>query len=261
MVNRFLEELRRRNPALYRFGWAMLALYVIAGVLYFIDDRMIMGVNAWVKPMKFSLSILLYSWTFGWMLDYLKSEPARRWITWGAVLTMSVEIFLICLQAARGTTSHFNVHTAFDGAVFGIMGFFIALNTLINLYAAFHFVTGRTILAGPDLLAWQAGLILLLLGNVSGGWMVATLAHTVGAPDGGPGLPFLNWSTVAGDIRAAHFATLHGLQVFPLSTYVLSQLRPQQAALGTRILVGLYFAGCLYLHVLAWQGIPVIPIV
>lgn len=258
MGSAFLPELRRRNPALFWFGCAMLALFVVACMLYFLDSRMILGVNAWIKPMKFALSILIYSWTFGWMLEYLTSETARRWITRGAVVSMTVEIALICLQAARGTTSHFNVHTGFDGAVFAIMGVFIAFNTVVNLYAAFHFVTGRTTISGPYLAAWQAGLALLLLGNISGGWMVSILSHTVGAADGGPGLPFLNWSTVAGDIRAAHFATLHGLQVLPLSAYLLSRLRPHDAGLGARILSALYIGMCLYLHVLAWKGLPVL---
>lgn len=260
MVSSLITELKRRNPTLFWFGCGMLALYVAAGILYFVDNRVIMGVNAWIKPMKFALSILIYSWTFGWMLEYLTSESAKRWITYGAVVTMTVEIALICLQALRGTTSHFNVHTGFDGAVFAIMGVFIALNTLINLYAAFHFVSGRTTLSGAHLAAWQTGLILLLFGNISGGWMVSILSHTVGAADGGPGLPFLNWSTVAGDIRAAHFVTLHGLQLLPLGAYLLSRYQPKSLRGGTWLLSAVYTGLCIYLHVLAWKGIPVLPL-
>jgi hypothetical protein len=260
MVSGFITELKRRNPTLFWFGCGMLALYVVSGVLYFADHRVILGINAWIKPMKFALSILIYSWTFGWMLEYLKSESARRWITYGAVVTMTVEIALICLQALRGTTSHFNVHSGFDGAVFAVMGVFIAINTLFNIYATFHFVSGRTTLSGAYLTAWQTGLILLLLGNISGGWMVSTLSHTVGAADGGPGLPFLNWSTVAGDIRAAHFATLHGLQVLPLGAYLLVRYLPQSSGSATWILSALYVGLCIYLHVLAWNGIPVLPL-
>lgn len=258
MLSGFFAELAKRHPSLYWFGWLNILLFVIAAVMYFLDPTLILGINAWIKPMKFALSIAIYAWTFGWILAYSHHPTANRVISIGLIVTMTVEVALIYMQAFRGTTSHFNIHSALDGMVFAVMGIFIGINTMINLYAVIVFVFGKTSITGPSLLAWRAGLILFLLGGISGGWMVGQLAHTVGAPDGGPGLPFVNWSTTAGDIRAAHFATLHGLQILPLAAFALTQLHMESVSRWTYAIIILYTTLCIYLHVLAWMGIPVI---
>src|SRR5262249_36127482 len=114
------------------------------------------------------------------------------------------------------TTSHFNVSTAFDGMIFGIMGNTIALNTLAM--GVFLWIIRRDTPPQRAGYIWgiRLGVLIFLLASFEGGLIVANNAHTVGAPDGGPGLPFVNWATLHGDLRVAHFFGMHAMQALPL---------------------------------------------
>jgi hypothetical protein len=140
-------------------------------------------------------------------------------------------------QAARGTTSHFNQATMFDGAVFSIMGLAIAFNTLLAAWTLVLFLRHRADLSAPVLAGVRLGLLVFLLASIQGGLIVANNAHSVGAPDGGPGLPLLNWNTRVGDLRVAHFLGLHALQVLPLAGWWLA--RRESETLATRVVCGL----------------------
>lgn len=252
-VLEFTADLTRRQPVLMWQGWLYLALVPAGLLLLAVDPRTVLGVNAWVKPLKFALSCVVYFWSVAWVLSTLPATAAgaARWISVGVAVTIGVEIVLIWLQAARGTQSHFNVRSALDNAIFSVMGIFILLNTLLNLWALA--LVWRHELSVAPAVAWgiRLGLLLFILGAVEGGLMVSRMAHTVGAPDGGPGLPGLNWSTRYGDLRIAHFVGMHALQGLPLVGWLATRLGLTATA-GAGVVVAL---------ALAWVGLTALVLV
>jgi hypothetical protein len=260
----FVAELYRRNPVLALAGWLMLATTVVLLSIAPFDSRTIMGINPWIKPIKFTISITVFVWTLGWFLHYLSNRPwAVRFISWGVFFVFAVEMFCIILQSTRGTTSHFNIKTPFDSAVFSTMGLMIAINTALVLLALLLFF-GRTATPLPLAYLWgiRLGLLLFLLASIEGMVMISQMAHTVGQPDGGPGLPVVNWSTRAGDLRVAHFLGFHALQILPLVGYVLSRRRkqlPQRRQIAYLMLATVaYTVVAVFLFYQAMNGRPLI---
>ena len=245
-------------------------------VAMIVDPKVITGVNGWIKPLKFAISGGVYCLTFGWFLTYV--EGRRRWVQLAANVTglaLIIETTLITMQVVRGVASHFNVSTAFDGAVFSTMGLFIFLLALMNLLTVIFLLFQRL----PDrVFAWglRLGLVISLAGMMTGflmtsgptpaqaealaaGEAVSTVgAHSVGVADGGPGLPLLGWSTTGGDLRVAHFFGLHGLQVLPLLGWLLTRRRVQRTlSVGQRYAL-IWTAGLSYLGLvilLTWQAL------
>lgn len=219
-------EVRRRHFGLWLVGGLNLLLAIVFLALIVLDGRMVTGLNLWVKPLKFALSVGVYLWTVAWLLPHLRvSARLARGLGWLVALALLFENALIFSQAMRGTSSHFNFSTGYDAAVFGLMGVFIAINTVLATILLLLYMVRPGDIPRPYLWGIRLGFLLLLLGSAVGGMMIAHGGHTVGAEDGGPGLALLGWSTEAGDYRPAHLVGLHALQVLPLAGFWLSQRR------------------------------------
>jgi hypothetical protein len=105
----------------------------------------------------------------------------------------------------------------------------VMVNTAIVCWVFILFCANRVhvkLVDAPMVSAIRQSLVIFLAGNAIGGYMLARGSHTVGMADGGPGLPFLNWSTIGGDLRIAHFIAIHAIQIVPLFAYILSRMAP-----------------------------------
>lgn len=259
----WLRELHRRNPILAWVGWINLGLLLVLLVVAPFDHRQVMGLNPFIKPMKFTISIAIYVWTLGWLLAYLRdAERPVAWISRGVALSMLLEIIPITMQAARGTTSHYNCATAFDCAAFNLMGIMILVNTLLAVWALVLFFTRTTSLPAGFLWGIRLGLLVSVAAGAEGMLMVLRGAHTVGAADGGSGLPLVNWSTRAGDLRAAHLIGLHALQMLPLAGFAISRskwhLRPARQTALMLVVAVVYTALGVAFFLRAMQGRPLL---
>ena len=257
-------QLYIRNKLLTITGWVHVALLLLFFLLMPFDDRLVTGSNPWIKPAKFAASITIFAWTMAWILYYFREKP-RRIKIYSTMFAggMLVEMIIIGIQAARGTTSHFNVFTSpLNAILFSIMGVFITLILITLIVLLIDFFIQKTSLTRPMLWAIRLGLLLMILGSLEGFLMTSMLSHTIGAADGGPGLPGVNWSTVAGDLRVAHFLGMHALQIFPLIAYFLSRFTKTLSLKAKTSLVGCFaLVYLLVMNFTLWQAMNKIPLI
>jgi hypothetical protein len=239
----FVRELHDRNRTLFAVALVNAVLAAVFTVLLLIDSRTLLGRNIWTKPWKFATSIAVFSATMAWLLpSFSLTDRLERRVTAVIAVTMTLEITLITVQAARVVPSHFNQSTPLDTAIFGIMGTAITVNTLVVTYVLWRLVRDPPAFAPAYLWGVRAGLLVFVLASFEGWLMVANGAHSVGAPADSPGLPLLNWSMTGGDLRVAHFIGLHALQVVPLAGY-LAVRWDRTAGRRALFVVGLVGAG------------------
>lgn len=221
-ISKFLAEVFVRDPFLYRVGLSMFIISVLLVVPLSLDNRLMLGINPWIKPIKFCISVSIYTFTIAWFLYYIRSHKRiKKWISYVTGISMIIEIFIIIFQAMRGVTSHFNSDSTFDQVLFGVMGLLIGLSTIMIIVYFITLFIGKSSISGSYRLSILISIIIFLVASGVGGVMISNGSHSVGGADGGDGLLFFNWSTEFGDLRIAHFIGLHAIQIIPFVCYLL----------------------------------------
>jgi hypothetical protein len=269
-MHKEIQRAWRSSPPLAATAALMLAALVLSLIGLGVDSRIITGSPAWLKPIKFAISTAIFAGTMAWLFRYITVWPRfMKVLGWVLAVSLVVEVGIIDLQAARGTTSHFNVGTTLDAALFSVMGTFIMLLLLSStmILAALF----RQKFSDPDWgWALRLGMLITALGSGTGGLMLRPQpgqitggsvpqqtvgAHTVGGPDGGAGLAGVGWSSHHGDLRVPHFLGLHGIQLVPLASFLIARRRSftlRQRVRLTILVAASYFG---LVCILLWQAL------
>jgi hypothetical protein len=239
-------------------GAAHLILFFLLLFYFPFNNTVILGINSVIKPMKFALTICIYSWTMAIILSYFENQKKVKIYSWVAVVAMCFEQIAITSQALRGELSHFNNSNTYGFIVFQLMGVFILTLTLWTGYMAYIFIKQKKhSVASPVVLSIKIALVYFVIFSLFGGYIGGKTGHTVGASDGGNGLWFLNWSTLFGDLRVAHFFGIHSLQIIPLYALAICKLfKVTPAKRYIWIFSVLYFIYVIFTMVQAIKGIP-----
>jgi hypothetical protein len=218
----------------------MLVAFAASAIAMALDPSQILGAPRWLKPVKFASSSAIYAFTLAWIFTWL---PGWRRLTaivgWITAVVLVLEVGIIDVQAARGLTSHFNVATALDATLFAMMGVAIVVLWVAAMVLTVALFRQR-FEDVPFGWALRLGMLLTVIGQGTGVLMTVPSdarlqtarssglhvsgSHTVGAPDGGPGLPITGWSREHGDLRVPHFIGIHAVQLLPAIAWSIGLL-------------------------------------
>jgi hypothetical protein len=228
-----------------RLGYLVGAALILAGLAHLVAWLVVGG--AWAgpvsfrKPTTFGLSFGLTTITLAWVAGQLRITDRTGWLLLVPLAVAdTTEVVWVSLQRWRGVAAHFNNDTAFDNLLFVVMGgaAVAVAATVILILTVLAFTAMR---ASPSMaLAVRAGLLILLVAQAVGGWMIQ---HGVGLASEGvtDGLTTVG---AAGVMKLPHAVAIHGIQVLPALAWLLSfAALSEQRRLGlVRLATGGYLA-------------------
>jgi hypothetical protein len=171
------------------------------------------------KPTTFGVSFGLTTITLAWIAGHLRISDPVSWLLLAPLaVTDTAEVVWVSLQRWRGVASHFNDDSTLDALLFMVMGGgAVSVTAMVIVVVT---VLAFTAMRAPPSMAFaiRTGLLILLVGQVVGGWMIQ---HGLGAAADGmtTGLTTVG---PAGVMKVPHAVAMHAVQVLPALAWLLS---------------------------------------
>ncbi|HSH23169.1 MAG TPA: hypothetical protein VK975_03820 [Acidimicrobiales bacterium] len=226
----------RRAPAqtfLYAVG-ALLVLWGIAHLgVFFVDGGPWDGPVSWRKPVTFGVSFGVTALAVAFVATFLSLGRRSSWLLLGSFgVASALEVLWVSVQRWRGVPSHF-AKEGLDAALFFSAGLTIGVIGLVLVVV--NVLAMRRLDAPPSMaLAIRAGLVLLLVGQVLGGAIIAN----GNAIDRLPTEAELAVFGAAGAMKVPHAVALHAIEVLPALAWVLGFASPGEGRRRFLVAVG-----------------------
>lgn len=258
-------ELHRRETRFAAMGLIMLMMLLPTAFAALVDVRTVAGVNVWIKPLKFQVSLATYLLTLAWFAAFLPAGVAdARWYRRFSALVVAlvgVEMAWLMGTSALGVASHFNRDGGFLEIVYPVMGLFaIGLTSATLVYGVLIGRDRRSMLVPAVRSSLSLGLVLtFVLTVLAAGFLAGGQGHFVGeAGVASRVVPVLGWARDGGDLRVAHFFATHAMQIIPAFGLMAAMLPDGRGVIAVRLFAAGFVAFTGFVLVQAVRGMPFI---
>jgi hypothetical protein len=227
---------RQAGPA-QRFAYLVGGTLILVGLAH-LAAWLVLG-GAWQgpvslrKPTTFGISFGLTTITLAWITGHLQITERTRWLLLGPLAAAdTTEVAWVAVQRWRGVASHFNFATPLDTALF--LAGAAAIAVTVTVIVAVTVLSFWRLRAAPSMVvAVRAGLLILLVAQGVGGWIIG---RGVGPASDGVTSGLTTFGA-AGVMKLPHAVAMHAIQVLPGLAWLLGF-----AALPERRRLGLVWA-------------------
>ena len=217
-----LDRMRTDAPILFFGGLFSTALIIVFALALPFEDRLLDGVNVWVKPLKFAYALAIYLLTLAYFARFASEKHnqsrATQWFHAVVVFCVIGEFLWIGGAAMFGTRSHFNFDNPIMEAIYLLMGAFAVTLTAASLVLGIAILRNKA--SGMSLAIGSSLIATFVTTLIVAGYMSNNSGHFVGGTSSDL-LPFMGWARDIGDLRVSHFFATHVMHFAPAFALIL----------------------------------------